>query len=149
MTLPNRSFVFTFGYGQTHPVTGELLNNTFVEIAAPSWESARVEMCERFGKKWSFQYENRQAANVERYELRPIEGDAALGRRVLFCRECGEVERGTNPDRGGLCHPCADRLAAAERETERQRGFNSSQDPESHRGPDGVLESDFKDGSDS
>lgn len=77
MTVQN--WVFSFGFGQKHPVSGEKLNNRFVEIPATSSEDARVQMCKRFGLVWAFQYESRQAAGVERHELRPLEGDAALG----------------------------------------------------------------------
>ncbi len=73
------SFVFSFGFGQTHPITGEKLNNRFVENSAATWDEATVKMRERFGQSWGMQYASRQLAGVERYELRPLTGEDALG----------------------------------------------------------------------
>ena len=65
-------WIFTFGFGHTHPKTGESLANTFVRIAAADSEAAREEMYRRFGQKWSFQYDSEQKAGVEKYGLREL-----------------------------------------------------------------------------
>lgn len=46
---------FTFGFGHTHPLTGESLANKGIRFEG-TYESARSEMVERFGIKWAFQY---------------------------------------------------------------------------------------------
>lgn len=74
-----QAWVFTFGSGQTHPRTGEALDNRFLEIQAESGEEARKEMFQRFGKAWGSEYASRRDAGCVQYELRPLEGALALG----------------------------------------------------------------------
>jgi hypothetical protein len=71
--------VFTFGSTQTHPTNGRRLDNYFVEIEAETPEEARREMNRRFARVWGSQYKTRKDAGVEKFELRPLEGEDALG----------------------------------------------------------------------
>lgn len=50
-----RFWVFTFGYGHTHPVTGESLADKAIRFEG-DYRHAREQMCARFGIKWAFQY---------------------------------------------------------------------------------------------
>ena len=50
--------VFTFGYGQTCPVTGKELVDHYATIIAPDAETARAWMLKVFGQAWSFQYDS-------------------------------------------------------------------------------------------
>lgn len=59
-------FIFTFGFGQKH-------ENGFHAIRAENWGEARRIMFDRFGAKWSMQYESRDRAGVDRYRLKEIE----------------------------------------------------------------------------
>lgn len=52
-----RFWLFTFGYGHTHPESGESLANKGVRFEG-TYEGARAQMVERFGVKWAFQYES-------------------------------------------------------------------------------------------
>lgn len=72
-----REWIFTFGFGHVHPVSGEPLANCFVRIRAESSDAARDKMEARFGLKWSIQYDSEEAAGVTRYRLREIEYGAA------------------------------------------------------------------------
>lgn len=60
-----KEFVFTFGFEQPH-------ENGYHVIKATHWGEARLKMCERFGTKWSMQYESREAAGVERFNLKEV-----------------------------------------------------------------------------
>jgi hypothetical protein len=59
-----REWIFTFGGGQTHPVTGESLVNRFVRIAGTDYNDARREMLARFGTHWCGQYDTANDAGV-------------------------------------------------------------------------------------
>ncbi|MBM0256363.1 hypothetical protein [Micromonospora sp. 4G55] len=48
--------VFTFGYGQTCPYTGESLADRYAVIDAPTKELCRRLMLAVFGREWAFQY---------------------------------------------------------------------------------------------
>ena len=50
------TWFFTFGTGQTHPVSGERLERRFVSIFGTHY-TARREMFRRFEGRWSGQYE--------------------------------------------------------------------------------------------
>jgi hypothetical protein len=58
-TARSPEWFFTFGYGHSHPVTGESL----------AMHYTRVRMCERFDNKWAFVYPSAEAAGVERHGL--------------------------------------------------------------------------------
>ena len=47
-----KNWIFTFGCGQQHA-------GHYVKIFG-TFESARAEMCERYGDKWAFQYTEEQ-----------------------------------------------------------------------------------------
>lgn len=48
-------WIFTFGFGHTHPVTGEPLANRYVRLPG-DYEQARRAMIAHFGIQWAFQY---------------------------------------------------------------------------------------------
>lgn len=48
-------WLFTFGFGHTHPETGESLSGKAVRFEG-TYAEARAKMVERFGIKWAFQY---------------------------------------------------------------------------------------------
>jgi len=58
-------YIFTFGYGQPN-------ENCFHAVRAKDSNEARAEMVYRFGKKWAFQYDSREKAGVDRYNLTEI-----------------------------------------------------------------------------
>lgn len=59
---PNaETWVFTFGFGHTHPRTGRSLANHYVRVPG-TYEQARARMLERFGNRWAFQYETVEMA---------------------------------------------------------------------------------------
>lgn len=60
---------FSFGQGQTHPVTGLSLGNRYVRIEADSHEAARLTMVRNFGQKWCHQYASAEEAGVEEFGL--------------------------------------------------------------------------------
>ena len=64
-------WIFTFGWGQTHPDTGEPLKDCYVRIPG-TFEEARERMVARFGTKWAFQYESPEEAGADRFHLREI-----------------------------------------------------------------------------
>lgn len=65
------TWIFTFGFGHTHPVTGERLGNRFVAIEGDIEETRRI-MAEHFGDKWSMQYPGVCEAGVHKYGLTQI-----------------------------------------------------------------------------
>jgi hypothetical protein len=65
-------WIFTFGFGHTHPATGERLANCYVEIEGDVNESRDI-MEHHFGLKWAFQYPTEEKAGVEKYGLQRIE----------------------------------------------------------------------------
>jgi hypothetical protein len=73
-------WIFTWGTGHRHPVTGESLMDRFVVIPAEDYESARRKMVGRFGTKWCGQYESREAAGVARFDLRELVVDTSDAR---------------------------------------------------------------------
>lgn len=62
--------IFTFGFGH-HCSCGRSLRACYVEIEG-DYDSARVIMVERYGRRWAFQYETAEAAGVERHDLRRV-----------------------------------------------------------------------------
>lgn len=67
----SESYVFTFGFGQTHPFTGESLADCYVTVSGDR-ETSRERMLTRFGRNWAFQYKNAQEAGADRFNLREI-----------------------------------------------------------------------------
>lgn len=65
--------IFTFGVGQTHPVTGENLEGHYVEIDDPDFATSRTTMVRYFGDRWAYQYDTADLAGVDEYGLTPIE----------------------------------------------------------------------------
>lgn len=65
-------WIFTFGFGHTHPVTGESLSRCYVVIDGDH-EQARATMVQYFGLKWAFQYPNEEKAGVEKWKLSRID----------------------------------------------------------------------------
>lgn len=72
VSVEQRDWIFTFGFGHTHPRTGESLANCFIRIRGTR-EAARAEMVKRFALKWAFDYPSEEDAGVERWGLREIE----------------------------------------------------------------------------
>jgi len=58
-------YIFTFGCGQE-------LENCFCAIKAETSNAARKIMFARFGNKWSMQYDSRERAGVDRFNLEEI-----------------------------------------------------------------------------
>lgn len=65
-------WIFTFGFGHVHPVTGESLANCYVVITGDV-NTSREAMARLFGLKWANQYPSKEAAGVEKYRLRQVE----------------------------------------------------------------------------
>ena len=63
--LPLVKFYFTFGFGQGH-------DSCYTIIEAEDSNKAREEMNRKWGNRWGFQYESKEAAGVERFNLREI-----------------------------------------------------------------------------
>lgn len=60
---------YTFGWGHTHPETGESLANYYVIVKGLSAEHCRAEMLNRFGSSWAFEYSTPERAGVDRFGL--------------------------------------------------------------------------------
>lgn len=54
--------VFTFGCGQVH-------DGKYIVISGKSKAGCRKKMFDMFGQKWAFQYNNKEDAGVERFNL--------------------------------------------------------------------------------
>ncbi len=65
---PVRNWIFTFGYGHKHPITGAPLAGCYVVIRG-THEAARAAMFKAFGANWCFVYESPNDAGVEVYGL--------------------------------------------------------------------------------
>lgn len=50
-----KSWIFTFGFGHTHPRTGQKLAGHYVRVPG-DYEAARAKMIQRFGRNWAFSY---------------------------------------------------------------------------------------------
>lgn len=83
--MTDGTIIFTFGFGQTDPLTGASLANRYVKVEAPDRDTAAEAMLDRFGNRypgkalgnWAFDYPDEDAAGVERYGL--VEIDFATG----------------------------------------------------------------------
>lgn len=62
---------FTFGFGHTHPQTGESLANHFVVIPGDV-NTSRVIMERHFGRNWAFQYPTAESAGVVKHRLKQL-----------------------------------------------------------------------------
>ena len=62
---PAQEFIFTFGVN--HP-----LGKCYVVVGVTDSTEARELMFRTYGSRWAFQYESREAAGVERYDLREV-----------------------------------------------------------------------------
>lgn len=60
-----KEFIFTFGFGHA-------LTNCFVAVKSENSNAAREEMFRVYGAKWAFQYDSREAAGVDRWNLTEI-----------------------------------------------------------------------------
>jgi hypothetical protein len=67
-----QDWIFTFGGGHWHPLTGESLVNRYVVIAG-TCDSSRELMVRIFGQAWSNQYASAEDAGVGRFGLRPVD----------------------------------------------------------------------------
>lgn len=71
-----QDWIFTFGSGHTHPVTGEGLGRRYVVLHGTA-DSTRHQMLAVFGNRWAFQYDRadggRGSAGVEQFGLTEIE----------------------------------------------------------------------------
>ena len=72
-----REWIFTFGFGHVHPVTGESLARKYVKIRG-TVETSRDEMVRRYGRKWATQYFSEERAGVKRYGLTEYMGDMTI-----------------------------------------------------------------------
>lgn len=63
-----KEFIFTFGFNQKLP-DGKDATNGYVSIRAENSERAREEMIREYGYNWAFQYDSKEAAGVEKYNL--------------------------------------------------------------------------------
>jgi hypothetical protein len=64
-------WIFTFGFGHVHPLTGENLIGRFVRIGGTETQ-AHTAMCVLFGQKWAGRYKDEEAAGVHEYGLREL-----------------------------------------------------------------------------
>ena len=64
-----QNWYFTFGFD--HYVDGECAKNKFVKIYG-TFEGARLQMFERYGRTWAMQYGSAEAAGVETYKLEEL-----------------------------------------------------------------------------
>lgn len=64
-SIQRTEYIFTFGCGQLH-------ENGYHAIKAESRSVARKIMIGRFGIKWSMQYDSREQAGVDRWQLKEI-----------------------------------------------------------------------------
>lgn len=67
----SQKWIFTFGFGHVHPVTGERLANCYVAIEGDV-NTSREVMIKHFGTQWSMQYPGISEAGVHKYSLREI-----------------------------------------------------------------------------
>ena len=61
-----KHYYFTFGFGQEH-------QNGYVVIKAKNKKEAREKMVEKYGQKWSMEYENEVDAGVQRFNLHLVD----------------------------------------------------------------------------
>lgn len=64
--MDQESQVFTFGMG--HP----LFKNHYIVIRADTKEECRNIMQSTFGSKWAFQYDTKEDAGVDRWDMKEV-----------------------------------------------------------------------------
>lgn len=72
MTEPEekRDWIFTFGFGHTDEHGRSRANN--YAVINGTFSGARKQMIERYGLKWSFQYDTKDDAGVDEWKLTEI-----------------------------------------------------------------------------
>ena len=60
-----KEYIFTFGQGQT-------LANNYVAIKAEGSNEARAQMEAHYGALWAFQYDSREEAGADRFNLTEV-----------------------------------------------------------------------------
>ncbi len=73
LATEEREWIFTFGFGHSHPETGESLGRKYVRVRG-TCATSRVEMERRFGRAWAFQYPTEEMAGVTKYGLSEYRG---------------------------------------------------------------------------
>lgn len=68
------SYIFTFGTNHAHP-------NGFVRVTAPSHNTARQEILNRYGRKWAFQYKESNYGQLDQQKYCP---DGCKGEFTLY-----------------------------------------------------------------
>lgn len=93
--------LFTFGYGQTCPHTGEDLGDHYALVSAPDASSAKLLMMAAFGRNWAFEYDPSSPHIVDYIPRMKLHAFLAIGE--------GSVGVGTVvADPTGLDHSRAD-----------------------------------------
>jgi hypothetical protein len=64
--------VFTFGFGQVHPVTGAQLAGCYIAIRGLDEADCREQMRQKFGAGWGMEYPSRYEAGVYEFNLQEI-----------------------------------------------------------------------------
>lgn len=80
-TATGETWTFTFGADHRHPTTGERLSQCYVRVPGDI-ETSREAMLATFGRAWSNQYPNPEAARAARYGLREIPFPGAAEKAV-------------------------------------------------------------------
>lgn len=60
-----KEYIFTFGFGQKY-------QGCYHAVEAKDADEARKVMIGKFGTQWSMQYDSRDAAGVEKFNLKEI-----------------------------------------------------------------------------
>jgi hypothetical protein len=80
--LAESEWIFTFGYGHTHPVTGAPLDDHFARVRAVDYHAARARIVKHFGVRWAFQYPAGELDLGKLYELPESEWPPPIEREV-------------------------------------------------------------------
>jgi hypothetical protein len=96
-----RPWFFTFGANHTHPVTGESLGNSYVQLHG-TCDATRAQMIAVFGKQWAMQY---VAADLEPGQPVPVGGAAGVKRFGLTRIELPVAERTPRTWKAGQAIP--------------------------------------------
>jgi hypothetical protein len=64
--------IFTFGYGQRHPVTDEPLADCYVRVPGDADTARERMLASVHHRSWAFDYPDEDAAGVTRFGLREI-----------------------------------------------------------------------------
>lgn len=74
-----QTWIFTFGYGHHDPRSGESLARCYCRVWG-TYLSAREDMIEMFGVKWSHQYPSEDDAGMDRFFMREVSLTSRWGR---------------------------------------------------------------------